>query len=357
MSAYKKLNKQDAYITTYTARKSWAVSGSDYGTNNINTLTGISGSSAYYFPDDEIQSISYKRLIFQSTNHLYYSLFQNGEITTTGSYDNFLQSSFISGSRKIGSYVGVYSLPRDIIGTHIEPNSLRIVPESGVSSSYVLPSYAVENPDDDYVEDFFSLYGSTVTTCGIEANDYLVDEGDYVQETPNQGGEYLDLPDGYSSTILDDGEGNLYLKCSEPRKYVGNVIYTHGQIIITDEIVANYLMNYVSGTLYWKSNQPIYTHNYHCRVRESEFNYTYNPSALSSSIKEAYYNDGTVYSVGLSTSTGELKDNITGSYFQPYITTIGLYNDANELIAVGKLGQPIPKSANTDMTFIVKIDI
>ena len=357
MSAYKKLNKQDAYITTYTARKSWAVSGSDYDTNNVVTLTGISGSSAYYFPDNEIQSISYKRLIFQSTNQLYYSLFQNGEITTTGSYDNFLQSSFTSGSRNIKSYIGVYSLPRDIIGTHIEPNSLVIRPEAGVSSSYVLPSYATENSDDDYVEDFYNIYGSTITVCDTVNGDYILDEGSYVEETPEQGGEYLDIPDGYSSTIVDDGEGNLYLRCSEPKKYVGNVIYTHGQIIITDETVAEYLMNYVSGTLYWKSNQPIYTHNYHCRVRESEFNYTYNPSALSSSIKTAYYNDGTVYSTASGISTGDLSNNVTGSYFQPYITTIGLYNDANELIAVGKLGQPVPKSANTDMTFIVKIDI
>ena len=54
---------------------------------------------------------------------------------------------------------------------------------------------------------------------------------------------------------------------------------------------------------------------------------------------------------------GERNDNITGSAFQPYITTVGLYNDANELIAVGKMAQPVPKPANTEMTIIVKIDI
>ena len=357
MSAYKKLNKQDAYITTYTARKSWAVSGSDYDTNKIVTLTGISGSSNYYLPADEVQSISYKRLIFQSTNQLYYSLFSSGSIETTGSFDNFLQSSFTSGSRNIKSYIGVYSMPRDIIGTHIEPFSLEIVPEADISSSYVLPSYSNENAEDDYVEDFFNIYGSTANACTLVGSDYLTNEGDYVQETPGAGGQYLDIPDVYSSTVVDDGEGNLYLKCSNPRKYVGNVIYTHGQIVLTDETVAEYLMNYVSGTVSWKSNHPIYTHNYHCRVRESEFNHTYNPSALSSSVKPVYYNDGTVYSTNSAFSTGDLQDNVTGSAFQPYITTVGLYNDANQLIAVGKLGQPVPKSANTDMTFIVKIDI
>jgi hypothetical protein len=212
MSAYKKLNKQDAYITTYTARKSWAVSGSEYNTNNIKTLTGVSGSSNYYFPTNEIQSISYKRLIFQSTRHLYYSLFESGSILTTGSYDNFLQSSYTSGSRNIDSFIGVYSLPRDIVGTHIEPFSLEIVPEAGVSSSYVLPSYANESSEDDYIEDFFNIYGSTANACSINSGDYVSNEGDYVQETPIAGGEYLDEPDVYSSTIVDDGEGNLLLK-------------------------------------------------------------------------------------------------------------------------------------------------
>ena len=357
MSAYKKLNKQDAYITTYTARKSWAVSGSDYDTNKIVTLVGISGSSNYYLPTNEVQSISYKRLIFQSTNQLYYSLFSSGSVETTGSFDNYFQSSYTSGSRNIESYIGVYSMPRDIVGTHIEPFSLEIIPEAGVSSSYLLPSYAKEGSDDDYVEDFFNIFGATPNACAVIGADYISNEGNYVDETPVAGGQYLDIPIGYSSTVVDDGEGNLYLKCSNPKKYVGNVIYTHGQIILTDEPVARYLMNYVSGTVHWKSNHPIYTHNYHCRVRESEYNHTYNPSALSSSIKTTYYNDGTLYSTSSAFSTGDLSNNVTGSKFQPYITTVGLYNDANQLIAVGKLGQPVPKSANTDMTFIVKIDI
>ena len=56
-------------------------------------------------------------------------------------------------------------------------------------------------------------------------------------------------------------------------------------------------------------------------------------------------------------SLGQLANNITGSDFTPYITTVGLYNDANELIAVGKTGRPIPKTKNSDMTFEIKIDI
>jgi hypothetical protein len=40
-------------------------------------------------------------------------------------------------------------------------------------------------------------------------------------------------------------------------------------------------------------------------------------------------------------TSGSLRDFATGSYFKPYITTIGLYNDNNELLLVGKFAQPI----------------
>jgi hypothetical protein len=357
MSAYKKLNKQDAYITTYTARKHWAISGSDYVSNGVKRLVGESGSGAYYLQQDDIESISYTRLIFNSINHLYYSLFSSGSVMTTGSYENYLQSSFSSGSRNIYEKIGVYSLPRNVVGTHIEPLSLSITPEgSTATTNYVSGGYSNELSQDDYIEDFNHIYGSIPYTADMLI-DYITVEGDYVDESIPAGGQYLDIVRKYISTIVDDGEGNLYLKYSSPRKYVGNVIYPHGQIVLTDENVATYLTAFLSGTLDYKSNHPIYTHNYHCRVRESEFNYTYNPSALTSSLKTTYYNDGEIYISSSNYTNGTLNNNITGSEFQPYITTVGLYNDANELIAVGKLGQPIPKSANTDMTFIVKIDI
>jgi hypothetical protein len=47
---------------------------------------------------------------------------------------------------------------------------------------------------------------------------------------------------------------------------------------------------------------------------------------------------------------------MTGSDFRPYATTIGLYNENNQLLVVGKLATPYPIPANTDITFIVKWD-
>ena len=50
-------------------------------------------------------------------------------------------------------------------------------------------------------------------------------------------------------------------------------------------------------------------------------------------------------------------DFVTGSYFQPYITTIGLYNGANQLVAVGKLSQPLQSSNVSDTTILVNLDL
>ena len=52
----------------------------------------------------------------------------------------------------------------------------------------------------------------------------------------------------------------------------------------------------------------------------------------------------------------EIADFTTSSIFQPYVTTVGLYNEANELLVVGKLAQPIRTSQETDTTFVLRWD-
>lgn len=93
-------------------------------------------------------------------------------------------------------------------------------------------------------------------------------------------------------------------------------------------------------TLEFKNTYSILTHNYNCKISQNQLNFSQNPSSYTNT-----------------EASGSIINNITGSEFQPYITTVGLYNDANELVAVGKLGQPIPKSQTTDMTFKVRIDM
>jgi hypothetical protein len=48
---------------------------------------------------------------------------------------------------------------------------------------------------------------------------------------------------------------------------------------------------------------------------------------------------------------------VSGSDFAPYITTIGLYDDAGQLLAIGKMAQVIRKRDDVDMNFLVRIDL
>ena len=367
MSAYKKLNQQDAFITTYTARKSWIASGSQYGDLGILNIVGLTSSGPYYSQASDLTfggnrnnsptpTLYNRRLVYRSIQHLYYNLFKDSIIEQTGSFENYLQSSFnISGSRYLDERIAIFSLPKEMYGTHIEPGSVSIKPDilEGTGSNYINNNYVTDveldpngtsfsQADNLYIENTSGLYNSCSSSlgeivddgegnlyllCDTSKLDYIENESNYVDETLPIPGEYIQPPLSPTTTVP-----------VPKRRIVGNVIYTHGQIIITDKTLATYYNSYVDGILSWKSNLPIYTHNYHCKIKTAEFNHTLNKTALD-------------------TLTGEKTGNVSGSYFQPYITTVGLYNDANELIAVAKMGQPLPKSADTDMSIVVKLDM
>jgi hypothetical protein len=48
---------------------------------------------------------------------------------------------------------------------------------------------------------------------------------------------------------------------------------------------------------------------------------------------------------------------VSGSDFSPYITSIGLYNAEGQLLAIGKLAQPIKKRNDVDVNFLIRIDL
>lgn len=253
-----------------------------------------SGSQYFYNSPYTLSNGSNKLLNYYSLKHLYYSNFNTGSgiIEEPGSFDNYLESSFSSGSRKLDIYGEgiVYSVPQKLYGTHLEPKSIAI--ESSFNSQWHTPF-----------------------------------------------------------TLQDDGEGNLLDNGTK----VGSVIYAHGQLIISS--YTHYLHLSASEAslerpdISFKSNVPVHTWNYSINVTDYEFNHTLNPTAQKNNNILDY--SGSKYLQ----PSGQYANNVTGSEFQPYITTVGLYNDSNELIAVGKLAQPLPKPSDTELTIQVKLDV
>ena len=84
------------------------------------------------------------------------------------------------------------------------------------------------------------------------------------------------------------------------------------------------------------SEEKVSSTYYFARARNFEFNYTTNPSFID--------NNGNVL-------INSMIDNPTS-----YITTVGMYNDAGDLLAVAKLSQPITKDFTKEALIRVKLD-
>ena len=85
-----------------------------------------------------------------------------------------------------------------------------------------------------------------------------------------------------------------------------------------------------------KSAETVSSRYFFTRVKNSEFNYTTNPSIID--------------------SNGNLLYTSLVNNPQTYITTVGLYNDNNELLAVAKLSRPLVKDFTKEALIRVKLD-
>ena len=164
--------------------------------------------------------------------------------------------------------------------------------------------------------------------------------------------------------IVDDGFGNLYSTnayhsqsagaLSSSDNYVGNIFYDKGLAVITETGSWSGSVNYSNlGTnfnLKFDSFNTITTHEYNVTLLPQDFNLTMNYSirnVLSTDTKP------------LSLSTPFLAQPYTGSDFQPYITTINLYQDGDYDTPViqAKLPKPIRKSDKINTRFKIKLDL
>ena len=138
-------------------------------------------------------------------------------------------------------------------------------------------------------------------------------------------------------SYTDDGEGGLISASLK----VGDIIYEHGITTLTS--ASNNINSFTTSsniTCSFESTITLYESQYKCTIRENEFNFPQNPTIISSS-----------------SNSGIMFDFATGSYFTPYVTTVGLYNNNKELLAVGKLAQPLPLSTTTDTNIIINLDL
>ena len=319
----------------------------------------------------------------------------------SGSYHNFITGSAASQSfgvynslsesinkepYSLGTY---YSLPLyyTINNLYYErfSNNPKLPKSSGRTEPFL--SFGSTNPNKQY-----RILHNSCSVISIQQD--LIGE-----EIKPKSVQVTDNSTDVTFTIKDDGDGNLYDNAysssyaafkSGSFKYpelswttagsgsvVGNVFYKTGMLVFTD--TGSY-KNVALGTgtdgfeVDYRSTHTIYQHEYTVIAPAGQFNKTRNVSATyqrSGSVtvvegaKAHYYfppgdNPGLTGSGSYSSSyqaTQFAENFTTHSQFAPYMTTIGLYNDNNELLVVGRTSKPIKNDDTMDMSFVLRFDV
>jgi hypothetical protein len=333
MSIFKPFITSDVIVSPFKVNKSFTFNGhANITGSGIDIFTGTNTTSSLWISGSDNTGYitpQSSQLVYRSIKELYYSnylLGDDGSPATTASFNN----------------------DETITGPAYTPNYYNYLSNTLLPSRY-----------------FPTGSNEAITVISIPSNLF----GEYLK--PGSVTLSYSTPFSGQFNFYDDGLGNLLTSSLK----VGDVIYEHGIIIITNSGVTGsldgygqvnygtaiyggddiiFINNFYSGSLTcsFESTVTIYETQYKCTIRENEFNSSNNPSLTSGSTAISN-GSGSLFS---QPGSGKLNDNVTGSYFSPYITTVGLYNNNKELLAVAKLAQPLPVSSVTDTSILINFD-
>jgi hypothetical protein len=415
----KRIPKSDISIRPFKAYKEWTFDDTSFPASSsleINERVTLYDAD-FNIPDTEYATMSYSSSDYPTGNiYKYYpksvygqlrAQFYNGNednpFTRTGhknnEYDNIDASKdrFLSGSAK------VISIPQIYVGEGIKKGSVllvdgnteyvddlygNIIDTSGDSITII----SVDNEDNELI---FTDLLATPYTASFQFMGFDIQSGTFnlIYNGTNYDSNIISFDVELGIMVVDNIE---FLQGEAAVSKIGNVFYNQGLIVITRD-VANKLTS--GWQLDYKSTQTIYENEYLLIVNQDEFNVSTNPSAVVNVGKETEFvtgSDGKIQQVvktpGVNyirkktelsngdildyTYSGSISSSITntwvsggfeqsytmtsidstGSFLTPMITTIGLYDDELNLVAVAKLPQPIKSEHDMPVNFIVRFD-
>ena len=227
----------------------------------------------------------------------------------------------------------------------------------------ISPNFYVISVDRNrYKEGLFP--GSTTLKLDVGGNDLFLTDNSQVSTTVefNDAGRVYQLVSGSAGTVFDttatgggvngySASGSYGLFLPDISTYILNpsaldAAIADGGIVLgttrgdnVDSENAGRLYDaIVDGASFTANSEETITSDFiFVRPRSSEFNYSENPSFISGSTGEVLYSS--------------FINNPT-----TYVTTVGLYNNANELLAVAKLSTPLEKDFTKEALVRVKLD-
>ena len=391
----KAIPKSDISIRPFKAYKEW-----DKDTSEASLLEAVSGD--YTSVDVSTPTFGYLNGISYNKHSLYGQLraqFYNGHEDNpflrfgnkTTSYDTNTTTS----ERFLDGYAKVISIPQSHIGLGIKKKSITI---TDGSDSYTDDGYGnLSMPLDKVIILSMDFELETISFSDNLGNVYNATLNSFDLETGILSLDYNS--NTYSIQVIEiDFENEFmtaysisFLPSAARGVKIGNAFYTQGLLVMTRDVSDKLLGAW---ELSYKSTETIYENEYLLIVNPDEFNVSTNPSSVvsvgieytssvdtSGKIRQVTTNPGVRYIRKKSVlETGEILDyrygssvnaavsggfehwemsgsvDTTGSFLTPFITTIGLYDDNCNLVAVAKLPQPIKSEPDIPVNFIVRFD-
>ena len=278
-------------------------------------------------PSAEVQfDIAYGHV--KGSGSLYYNTSVPGvspSKTIYGQYRSLIledENSQFSFGNVTQEYFYVINVSRARYKEKLLPGSLNLILTSGSNTLSL-----TDNSQDVTLPTFYGTQRAYQIISGSNGTSYTGSSAGY---TPASGSYGLFLPD--ISTILLNGKA---LDLAGPN---GINLNTNLTANVDGQNSLKLYAALVSGSSFELNSEETITSDFvFVRARNAEFNYSENPSFISGSTGEVIY-----------------------PYFinnpQVYPTTVGLYNDANELLAVAKLSRPLQKNFTKEALVRVKLD-
>ena len=319
---------------------------------------------------------------YRSIRSKYYSNLDGNAFTTFGSFENI---SRLNQERQLSDEIYVFDIDRDKFGEAIKKKSINI---STSNANYVddgvgrivnpIPTYRFVSFDIETgiltISQQELLYELDVVTFDLETGGIIILDDELDEDY------YVISIDVETGLIQFEKELNFQNITLSPLAY-GNVFYSEGIIIINSELnLSEYQLEY-------RSTQTIYETEVLLSVKAGEFNYSQNPTAVEVTLSGSYDFETTPITNVSPAKTVKIKEVLdieqrqwysgsfdttisgswddyynsgsvdpTGSYLAPYITTIGLYDEDGDMVAIAKLPQPIKNLPDYDLNFLIRFD-
>jgi hypothetical protein len=394
----KRIPKSDISVRPFKAYKQWAFDNDSTETTVLEAVNGnYTSTDSNILTSGSLSGSSYnKHSVYGQLRAQFYNGHEDNPFTRTGHKSSFYTDAITATERYLSGSAKVISIPNIYVGEGIKKKSVTFY-ENNIS--YTDDGNGNLSDSKDTVIIKLGDVGSGILNfTDIIGNDYsVIIDGYFFDVETNEitlfinSIEYTAL---VTSIDLETGimiaDNFSFLPEAASGLKIGNVFYNQGLVTITRNPELHLIDQW---DLTFKSTETIYEHEYLLIVNESDYNVSTNPTAVESvggsyetfiddygKAKRVYTEQPVKYIKKLTTlengnildrrfsgSVGTAKAGFehydlsgsvdsTGSFLAPFITTIGLYDDDCDLVAVAKLPKPIKSDPEIPVNFIVRFD-